>query len=246
MAWIESHQELERHPKTLKLKNLMEWDIDQTIGRLHRFWWWCVDYARDGQLDKFNNEQLASAIGLNPEDGNKFINSMIESGFIDKEPRFQIHEWNKYFGMFLRRSHPEIYETVRKLYGNHAENVPYLTKPNLTKPITTAASAKPGFGNKGYEVKTSLQQVVVGWKIVTGVPPDDREWDKLNWARTSKTAKELLGFFGDSPSTIVDCMEDVYNELSKKGLECTIETVKKRAWEWRKKNDSKTGNKTAA
>lgn len=39
MAWIESHQQLERHPKTHELMGLMGWDLDATIGKRMRGWW---------------------------------------------------------------------------------------------------------------------------------------------------------------------------------------------------------------
>jgi hypothetical protein len=50
LAWIESHQTLEKHPKTLDLMNATGWDLDTCLGKLHRFWYWCVDYAEDGDL----------------------------------------------------------------------------------------------------------------------------------------------------------------------------------------------------
>src|SRR5687767_5633894 len=53
MAWIESHQEIARHPKTRKLARLLGGSVPTAIGHLHLLWWWAVDYAEDGWLGKY-------------------------------------------------------------------------------------------------------------------------------------------------------------------------------------------------
>lgn len=87
-----------------------------------------------------------------------------------------------------------------------------------------------------YKIETPLQRVVCGWKFITGVPKDDRAWDKLNWSRTARAAKELIEFFGGNLNHTLDCCQDVYEDLTSKKLTCTIETVKKFASDWRTKN----------
>jgi len=148
MAWIESHQELERHPKTLRLMVLMGWGLDETIGKLHRFWWWCVDYAQDGDLRKYNDALIGSVVGLNSDDAKRFVEAMVNcggesaSGFIDRLPYFRVHDWWDRIGMFLQikyKHQPERWQTIKNLYYNGSKNVaknstPNLTIPNLTKP----------------------------------------------------------------------------------------------------------------
>lgn len=150
MAWIESHQGLREHPKTLMLMQKMGWNSDVTIGKLHRFWWWCVDYAEDGDLRKFNDGIIATAVGLDSSCGKTFVESMVDcgfevgSGFIDREPYFRVHDWWNYIGKFLQakyRQSPEKWHKVRDLYvmskslsltatKNLQPNLPNLTKPN--------------------------------------------------------------------------------------------------------------------
>lgn len=141
MAWIESHQTLEKHPKVFDLMHLMGWDVDQTIGKLHRFWWWCVDYAEDGDLQKHNDARIAAAVGLNGEQGKIFVENMVKSCWIDRDPYFRVHEWWNYFGRFLQvkyKHNPNEWRKIRKLYKNGSYNrTPNLTKPNLTKPNQT-------------------------------------------------------------------------------------------------------------
>lgn len=119
MAWIESHQTIERHRKTKKLMRLMEWDLDTTIGKLHRFWWWCVDYAEDGDLRKFSDDDIGESVALNGEPASKFVEAMVASCWIDRDPHFRVHDWWDYVGPWLRSRYkrsPEKWETVRNGY----------------------------------------------------------------------------------------------------------------------------------
>jgi hypothetical protein len=126
----------------------MQWSLDVTIGKLFRFWWWCVDYAEDGDLSRHNDERLGSAVGLNGDEAKLFVQAMIESCWIDREPSFRVHDWWKHFGAYLRskyKQNPEKWQKIRDSYlnsGNGSINrssngctnrTPNLTKPNLTK-----------------------------------------------------------------------------------------------------------------
>lgn len=131
MAWIESHQSLANHPKVLGLASLMGWDIDSTIGKLQRFWWWCIDYAPDGDLRRFSDLVLANAAGVAAADAKRFIEAMVNcggehaSGFIDREPYLRVHDWWDYVGKFLQikwKNHPEKWQQIRHLYANGADN----------------------------------------------------------------------------------------------------------------------------
>lgn len=164
MAWIESHQTLERHPKTLNLASQMQWELDTAIGKLHRFWWWCVDYVPDGDLRRFTDAQLALAVGVDLARAKAFVDAMINcggisadgkplSGFIERQPYFRVHDWWDYFGTFLQIKYkrtPERWQKIKSLYVNGACNgddnganngdctpIPNLTvpnQPNLTTP----------------------------------------------------------------------------------------------------------------
>jgi hypothetical protein len=120
MAWIESHQSIERHPKTIALMAEMGWDLDTTIGKLHRFWWWCIDYALDGNLSKFTPAILGNSVGLNGEDSVKFLETMIKVRFFDEKPFLRVHDWWDHIGLFLQRKYGEKnkakWEAIRKSY----------------------------------------------------------------------------------------------------------------------------------
>lgn len=122
MAWIESHQQLERHPKTHVLMSNMKWDLDTTIGKLHRFWWWVLDFAPTGDLRKFNDATLGGSVGLSGECAIQFVRSMVEACWLDRgDGVFRVHDWPHYAGRYLQESkfkrNPERWKEVQDLYS---------------------------------------------------------------------------------------------------------------------------------
>lgn len=130
MAWFAVHQELVDHPKTLRLMAVMGWDIDITLGKLLRFWSWCMTHAPDGDLRRFANEILAAAVNVPMTDATKFVDAMTDAGgkdqggnalpgFLERDPYFRVHDWWGYFGPFLQakfKKYPEKWRRVRDLY----------------------------------------------------------------------------------------------------------------------------------
>jgi len=119
MAWIESHQSLEKSRKLYELMAAMDWDKFQAIGRLKVFWWWCLDHAIDGNLTKFKPVHLALAIELDPRDSERFMSAMLEAGFIEREPQLRLRNWWTYVGKLLKakyRQTPEKWQSIRDAY----------------------------------------------------------------------------------------------------------------------------------
>jgi hypothetical protein len=134
MAWIESHQELSSHPKMLQLAIAMEWDEDVTIGKLHRLWWWCLSYAPDGDLSKFNDAQIALAMRVGIAESSKLKKALVDACWLDRSPYFRVHGWWEYVGRFLRikwKDYPKRWEAVRELYatGRSPPNIPETDPP---------------------------------------------------------------------------------------------------------------------
>jgi hypothetical protein len=103
MAYTESHQSLARHPKTLRLMRRLGTSRAETIGHLHLFWWWCLDYAPDGDLTPFDNEEIAIAAEWEG-DADIYASAMISAGFIDDDDAVRsVHDWPDYGGKLLAR-----------------------------------------------------------------------------------------------------------------------------------------------
>lgn len=151
MAWLESHQQLERHPKTHSLMSIMGWSLDETIGKLHRFWWWCLDFAPTGDLRKFNDNVIGGSVGLSADMSVKFVRAMVEACWLDRgNGVFRIHDWPHYAGRFLRdtrfKRQPERWKEVQSLYEipvsrQSADNPPNqpTNQPTVSPPPARAA-----------------------------------------------------------------------------------------------------------
>jgi hypothetical protein len=122
MAWIESDCELATHPKTLDLMNLTQEDIVTTLGRLHLLWHFAMKYADNGDLRKFNNAQIGRAVGLNGDRCKDWVEAMVKSSWIDREPYFRIHDWWNHAGRFLQGKYgrnPKEWKKIKRMYvGN--------------------------------------------------------------------------------------------------------------------------------
>jgi len=80
MAWIESHQTLRAHPKTRKAARALDIPPVHVIGHLHALWHWALDLADDGDLSKFDADDLA--IGAEWEgDPQQFVDALVDCGF---------------------------------------------------------------------------------------------------------------------------------------------------------------------
>lgn len=157
MAWIESHQTLRDHPKVTDLMTAMGWDKFSTIGRLHHFWFWVLDFAEDGDLRKHNDSRIAVAMGVDVADARRLVQAMIEARWLDREPYFRVHDWWCYIGKFLQakyKQRPERWKLVRDKYvlpepelfkqpdkqPLQEQDSEQTTKPNLTLPNRTTGS----------------------------------------------------------------------------------------------------------
>lgn len=103
MAWIESNQEVGRHPKTKKLARLLGISAVTAVGHLHFLWWWALDFAQEGLLDKYDEFDIAEAC-MWEGDEKLFVDSLVQAGFIDqKESALCIHDWYEYAGILIER-----------------------------------------------------------------------------------------------------------------------------------------------
>ena len=106
MAWLQSHQELRSHPKTVKAARMLGVDLPTMIGHLHLLWWWALDHAPDGDLSKFDDEDIAMGAEF-LRDGKTFVRVLMtcgpkgRAGFLTDS--YLLHDWNEYGGKYQRR-----------------------------------------------------------------------------------------------------------------------------------------------
>ena len=120
MAWIESHQNLEEHPKILFLCNETGWNLDEAIGKIHRLWWWSLKYAEDGDLSRYEPSQFLVRLNskLSPKE---LYKTLQEANFIEKNGL--IHDWLDYAGRYLtakyRTANPK---RLKEIFKKHKSN----------------------------------------------------------------------------------------------------------------------------
>jgi hypothetical protein len=103
MAWIESHQELGRHPKTARAARRLGLSRATVVGHLHYLWWWCLDYASDGDLSGYSAEEIAEAAAWDG-DPSAFVSALVEAGFLDRtDGRLVVHDNADYNGKLKRQ-----------------------------------------------------------------------------------------------------------------------------------------------
>jgi len=153
--WIESHQSLVAHPKLFKLASLTKMHPDLCIGKLHRLWWWTLQYCENGYLNRYTPEEIGYGIGIEDLDmANMFFEALCVAGWVDKD-EMRLHDWWDYAKCFLRvkyKHQPEKLIEIEELwkrkrtvlrttksrgYGsskNPKHNIPNTTQHNTTQP----------------------------------------------------------------------------------------------------------------
>lgn len=121
MAWIESHQAVGQHPKTKKLARRLGVSLPAAVGHMHYLWWWALDFAQDGVLDKFDAEDIADAMQWDG-DADQLVEALLYVGYIDDTPDGRrIHDWAEYAGKLLERREKD---RARKRSAAEAAGVP--------------------------------------------------------------------------------------------------------------------------
>lgn len=150
MAWIESHDTLAEHPKTLRFARLIKTELPAVIGHLHLLWWWCLKYADDGNLSEYEPAEIAAAAKWTG-DADLFVSSLVRVGFIEQpgEGELYVHDWYEYAGKLIemRKANAERMRQKRAAHkpSESNEGAAHVqrtydartgaTVPNQTKPI---------------------------------------------------------------------------------------------------------------
>lgn len=173
MAWIESHQELWRHPKTKKLARLLGASVPTVVGHLHGIWYWALDFAQDGNLHQYDPEEIADA-ALWEGDPGQFVEALVAAGYLDQtDDGLSLHDWYDYAGRLIeqrearreqdrarkqrqrerkkareRDGHGEVTEESRGT-SDDVTHIPYLTQPNQTEQDNTETTTPPSPSSEG-------------------------------------------------------------------------------------------------
>lgn len=141
MAWIEVHQALLTHRKTLELAELLGLPPIYAAAHVIALWSWSLDNAPDGALH-VRAGIIARACQWE-SDTDLIVSSLVKSGFLDmsNDNCLTIHDWSDYAGRLVdkRRQNAErMREAREKQRATHVQRTLHAragaTVPNPTVP----------------------------------------------------------------------------------------------------------------
>lgn len=163
--WIELHQEMPRHPKTLALAQALKISRREAVGLLIDLWTWGLNCADEtGHLRGITNEGIAMAMDWPGRQAAKLVNALVDCGWIDGENgSYCLHDWADYTSRLSdKRKDAERKREARKRAKQedksteNPQNVPGqsadsprkntvnpragITEPNLTEPYITTSN----------------------------------------------------------------------------------------------------------
>ena len=98
MAWVEVHQSLPTHKKTVRVANALGIEQVHAVGHLVTLWLWALDNAPDGDLDDATDGEIAFYAQWRG-DATQFVDALRSAHFLDGN---QIHNWTDYAGRLIQ------------------------------------------------------------------------------------------------------------------------------------------------
>ena len=205
---------------------------------------WCLA-DRSGRLKDSPLQIKLDVLPHDKCDPDKMLNDLVEAGLIK---RYEVGGTRCiWLPTFLDHQNPHYGEKESKLPSFDSKNQSALDKTrvelgkvqtkrdesgilNPESGIMNPSIAPNGAGgvpsSKPTEPSksTPLQKVVLAFKMVSGHPLEDKDWDKEFFPRYSKSAASLLRYL-KTWQECADCIQWVWDRMKAKNLECRLETV---------------------
>jgi hypothetical protein len=140
MAYVEAHAELRNHPKTKKAARALGVHKAQMIGHLLCLWWWCQDYAEDGDLSCYDPEDIAEAAEWEGN-ANEFIEALETcgarggAGFLERnnDGGLSIRDWFDYGGKLAVKREQDRERKARERKRNIPDGVTQAKTPPVSE-----------------------------------------------------------------------------------------------------------------
>lgn len=116
--WIELHQEMPKHPKTLALAQALKISRRETVGLLADLWTWGLSCAdEDGSLKSIGDEGIALALDWPVKKASALVKPLVDCGWLDTlgDGQYRLHDWPDYTSrLFEKRKDAERKRNARK------------------------------------------------------------------------------------------------------------------------------------
>ena len=203
LAWIEVHQTLPNHRKTLAAAAILDISPVQMIGHLICLWLWALDNAPDGVMYTSRNalrNKMVATVSQWDGDPDAFVDALVESGFLDeRDDALELHDWYDYAGKLMEtrkanRERQRLYRESKKQQEanvernanvtcdvtvtkseRHAPTVPNRTVPNSTIDSNNVAKK---FDDDSIPMKLAmhLKKEILNQDPTTKTPDDLTRW----------------------------------------------------------------------
>ena len=220
MAWIESHQSLGQHPKTKRLARKLGCSMPAAVGHMQYLWWWALDYAPDGDLARFDDEDIADACQWEGE-ASMFVGALAEAGFLDGRA---IHDFDVYVGRIVskREANAERQRQYRERNAHvtrdkHVTNALVTGLPtqptNTTNTTQQTEPTEPTGRVSAPKVRPLTEEAILDFEEeFPQIDVRSAAQDYLNWSGSSKHRDKVLGLRNQLKS------EAVARKHSRKGV----------------------------
>lgn len=122
--WIEVHQEMSRHPKTLALAQALKISRREAVGLLIDLWTWGLSCADEtGFLRVTSPDGIAMAMDWPLRQAGKLVDALVSCGWIDQRgSSYSLHDWEDYTSRLSdKRRDAERKRNARKSARNAAK-----------------------------------------------------------------------------------------------------------------------------
>lgn len=103
MAWIQAHQSLPTHRKTLRAADALDIPPVYVVGHMISLWLWAIDNVPDGSLAGITPGMIARAAQWTGEAA-LFSEALLSAGFFEEtDDGLRIRNWEVYCGKLVKR-----------------------------------------------------------------------------------------------------------------------------------------------
>jgi hypothetical protein len=261
LAWIESHEEIGDHPKTIRLATLLNVRIPEAVGLLHLLWHFTLRYSwRDGELNRYKSEIISKACKWHGT-SNQLISALRKAGFLNG---FKVHDWLDFSGRLVtdrlryEKANADRKQSVRVTYGNpplpvanqpYPPNQPDRTVPNPPYPTSepvvegvaslpeTATAAERELAAVGYakpDPKVEPERALAcAYREIRKIPKNSwADWDAKHLNDFKPHLRQIINACGSLPRAY-QCLKDKIEHFETQGFKhWTIRGIAKNAFQW--------------
>lgn len=91
------------NPKVIKLARHLGVTPTQTVGHLVVIWGWTLVHRGSGSISGLDASEIAHAAHWLKRPVRKFLDGLIECGFVDQGSEMQLHDWHKFQGPYFEK-----------------------------------------------------------------------------------------------------------------------------------------------